>query len=203
LEDAPVGSPVFARDKARDGLEHLRQHVHPSGITILGHASRDAPPAARFVDVAPGEPLELAQPHPGRVEDDHGKPVALRENAKDSEELVDGRRLDLRLLLARQFHGSFVARRFRLDLREVEHHGERHYRLADRLALPRLRQLRNQVGDVAGRDRVDGAAAESGECAADVGSVLCSRVLRDVDARLEPPRRDVFQRRCLLRLLNR
>jgi hypothetical protein len=71
------------------------------------------------------------------------------------EDLLDGRRVDLCLRLTRQLHRSLVAGRVRLDACEVEDYAERHDGLADRLSLPRLRELRDECGNVGGLDPVD------------------------------------------------
>ena len=52
----------------RDGLEEHGRDRHPPGAPGLRHGAGDAPAPPRLVDVAPGERLELADPHSGRVE---------------------------------------------------------------------------------------------------------------------------------------
>jgi hypothetical protein len=102
-------------------------------------------------------------------------------------------------VFASQLHHSLVAGRVRLDAGEVEDHRDRHERLADRLPLLRLREVGDQGGDVAGGDLVNRLVAERVECAGYVAAVLQACVVGDVDPRLEPPARDLAERRHRLR----
>ena len=95
-----VRVPVVARAEREHGLEQHGGGVDPA--RPAGLARRDPPAAPRLVDVAPGQRLELADAHPGRVEHEQRQPVAPRQQPDDGLDVLGSRRLDVPPLLARQ-----------------------------------------------------------------------------------------------------
>ena len=106
LEHLPFRGAVLTRHKPQHGVEHARGDLHPSSVSRLRYGLRDAPAAAMFVDVAPPKPLELAEPHPGRVEHDQRQPIPLGEHVMNGQDVLGGRRRYLGLSLARQPDGD-------------------------------------------------------------------------------------------------
>jgi hypothetical protein len=115
---------TVARSRLRDRIEELSRDRNPSALPCFCPGARHAPAAVSFIDVPPAERLELAYPHPGRVEHEHGETVGggyRRECASTcaavgglTSSVSSGRELD-----------RGVARGVRRDLGEVEHLGER------------------------------------------------------------------------------
>src|SRR6266508_5987461 len=78
-------------------------------------ARSDAPVPSRLADAAPSKAFELADAHPGRVENEHGQAVAGRQQPYDGNDVLGRRRLDGATLLARQLPRQLVAGRVRLN----------------------------------------------------------------------------------------
>ena len=72
-EHGPFGDAVVAGDKREHVLEQEGRRGDPAWPSRLRRG--DTPPAARLVDVPPGERLKLADAHPGRVEHEGGEAV--------------------------------------------------------------------------------------------------------------------------------
>lgn len=141
------------------------------------------------MDVAPGERLEFADAHSGRVEHEQRQPVRRRKKAVHRQDLLRGWRLRLLASLARELHRETVARRVLLTYaaREVENHRERTDGLADRLAHEAARvHPGDERRDVGGFDRIDVAITEHGEDAPKIHAVRSRRAFGDVHARRLP-----------------
>lgn len=105
--------------------------MDPAGFPCLCDGLGDPPANARFVDVAPGQLLELSDAHSGRIKNEQREPVTRGEEAVDGEHVRGGRRIDLSTVLPRQLDGS-IANRVRLDACEVQRLRERRKGLPDR-----------------------------------------------------------------------
>jgi AAA domain/Helix-turn-helix domain len=102
LEHPPVPVAVIAWAQLEHGRVEQRMNADPAAVAGLGDCAGDAPAPARLVDVAPAQPLELADAHPGRVEQEQRQTVGRCGQPVDALDVGGGRRLDLGALLARQ-----------------------------------------------------------------------------------------------------
>jgi hypothetical protein len=164
LKDLQLRYAVVPRHERRDGLEEHVRHAHPPGSSSLRHGHQDGPAPARLVHVAPGEPLELPDAHPGRIEHERRQAVAGGEETDDRLDVLAGGRRDVAALLARELHDQLVAGRVRLDRRMVEDHREHGDCLPDRL-------LAQSVGVQVGDELRNGSRVNCIE-----GSVMSSRL---------------------------
>lgn len=131
LEHAALGSAILARHKRADSIEQHRRYVHPPGALRLRDDGGDAPAAPLLVDVAPGELLELAEPHRCRVQDEQRQPVTRRQRSMHGLDVLRSRRLGFLTLLARQPHTELVAGWVRQHTGIVKRHRRRLHDLPD------------------------------------------------------------------------
>jgi hypothetical protein len=86
---------TVARSRLRDRIEELSRDRNPSALPCFCPGARHAPAAVSFIDVPPAERLELAYPHPGRVEHEHGETVGGGYRRECGLDVCGGRRVDL------------------------------------------------------------------------------------------------------------
>jgi hypothetical protein len=178
---------VLARHELDHGREHVRRRRHPSRSARLARLRGEAPAAARLVDVAPGQCLELADPHPGGVEHDDRQPVARGQEREHGLERVVGRRRELDELAPRQPDRDAIAGRIRGDAGVVENHRQHAERLADRLTRePCLVQLADEASDAPRVQAAELERAERGEGATDRDRVGGIRAGGDIEPRGAP-----------------
>jgi hypothetical protein len=116
---------------------------------------------ARLVHIAPRERGELAEPHPGRIENEQRQAIAGRQERVHGQHVLARRRGELGALFARQAHVHAVAGRVWRNAGMVEHLCERRDALTNRLARVPLRvQGADDPGDVGGHELVHAPAPE-------------------------------------------
>jgi hypothetical protein len=140
-----------------------------------------------LVDVAPGEPVKLADPHSGRVEHKKRQPVAGGEETHDSFHVLGARRAQLAPLFAWKLHRQPIPRGVRRDAAVVEQHRQHGDGLADRLLLePGRVELGDEIGDGLRIQPVYGLIPKLGKNAAERHPVGLERAGGDVDTRRLP-----------------
>lgn len=89
FEHAAVGVAIVPRAELEHELEQEGRRLDPPRPAGLTHGRGDAPASAGLVDVALGQPLELADAHPGRVEHERRQAVAGREQPRRRLDALD------------------------------------------------------------------------------------------------------------------
>ena len=137
LEHRPIGDAVVARHERRRRPRRASAGSGTQRAAPVFATAAETRQRPRGSSTSPQvSALELADPHPGRVEHEQRQPVAGGEEPDDGLDVLGGRRLRAR---GRSSRGSLTVSRsragFGCDARVVEHHREHGDGLADRLLL--------------------------------------------------------------------
>lgn len=184
---------VIARAEIENGVEEERRRGDPA--RPAGLARRDPPASTGLVDVAPGERLELANPHPRGVEDERRQAVALRQQANYRLDVLRRRGLHVPAFFPWELDRQAIAGRIRLHTRVIENHREDADRLTDGLLPePLLVKRRYEACDCLGIDIGDRPVSESRQEASQGDLVGLEGAGSDIDPRRLPSFRDNRER---------